>query len=575
MNKDELFLKILSDIHCEVYIDDEFRLVAKKNTLTKVSLCRGEYFIRLVSTVNPSYSIDQIITLEYDKVLKVDFVRLVKSNPEFLRDTDIPRLTERSFKNLLTGEVISVSYDSCKEFYRGRAIVAKNKKFGLISMSGEEIIPCIYDEIDYFFPKCVLRVKINDKYRLINLHTGKEYNSHEYDMIKWNFGSSMVGYRDGKCILFDDQGSEILQCSYDEIYFARNGYEVCRSGMYGLIDKNGNTIVPCIYDKIDDPYDGLIKVNRHGKYGFVNMNGDEVIPCIYDWAHSFKNGFAFVSRNGHSGYIDKHGRIIVPLIYDHNHNISFTDIGFDKYGIAIVSHNKKFGCVNREGKEIFPCTLDWVHTFNKDKKACCRNKECMIIDSRGKIEKLKYEYISTLTNGLALVQYKGLYGYIDENYNEIVPCIYNNAHEFVDGIAIVRKNKYWGCIDRMGNSIVPAIYYRLESPIQGLIIALTPQLKSGIVRKDGVELVPCKYDSFRGPYDEVDTYRENEYLIKDKLLGEGCVCVKYSGKFGFINSKGQEIIPCTYEYAHDFKNGSAFVILNGNRMFIDKHGNVL
>lgn len=39
-------LKVLSDIHCEVYIDSEFKGVAKRDELTKFSLKKGEYHLK-------------------------------------------------------------------------------------------------------------------------------------------------------------------------------------------------------------------------------------------------------------------------------------------------------------------------------------------------------------------------------------------------------------------------------------------------------------------------------------------------------------------------------------------------
>jgi hypothetical protein len=44
---------------------------------------------------------------------------------------------------------------------------------------------------------------------------------------------------------------------------------------------------------------------------------------------------------------------------------------------------------------------------------------------------------------------------------------------------------------------------------------------------------------------------------------EGCVYIEKSGKFGFINSKGDEIIPCIYNRVEAFCRGYATVKVNG------------
>ena len=66
---EEVNLKFFSDIPCEVYVDNDLMAVAKKNTLTKVPVRQGEYYVQLVSTVNSRYKIERVVSLDYDKPL--------------------------------------------------------------------------------------------------------------------------------------------------------------------------------------------------------------------------------------------------------------------------------------------------------------------------------------------------------------------------------------------------------------------------------------------------------------------------------------------------------------------------
>lgn len=59
---------------------------------------------------------------------------------------------------------------------------------------------------------------------------------------------------------------------------------------------------------------------------------------------------------------------------------------------------------------------------------------------------------------------------------------------------------------------------------------------------------------------------------------EGLSAVCKNQKWGYINSKGEEVIPCKYEYSCDFSEGLACVYLGGDDMpiaFIDKKGKVV
>ena len=59
---------------------------------------------------------------------------------------------------------------------------------------------------------------------------------------------------------------------------------------------------------------------------------------------------------------------------------------------------------------------------------------------------------------------------------------------------------------------------------------------------------------------------------------EGLLAVRKNQKWGYINSKGEEVIPCKYEYSCDFSEGLACVYLEGDDLpiaFIDKKGNTV
>ena len=54
---------------------------------------------------------------------------------------------------------------------------------------------------------------------------------------------------------------------------------------------------------------------------------------------------------------------------------------------------------------------------------------------------------------------------------------------------------------------------------------------------------------------------------------EGLALVSQNGKYGFINTQGEIVIPCKYELATDFSEGLAVVKLNGKYGYVDEEGN--
>ena len=83
---EQIYLKIISDIQCLVYVDSEFVKTVEKGVVSKIPLWRGEYFVQLVSPINNDVAIEQVISLEYDRVLKFDFEQYLEKHIELIRD---------------------------------------------------------------------------------------------------------------------------------------------------------------------------------------------------------------------------------------------------------------------------------------------------------------------------------------------------------------------------------------------------------------------------------------------------------------------------------------------------------
>ena len=75
--------------------------------------------------------------------------------------------------------------------------------------------------------------------------------------------------------------------------------------------------------------------------------------------------------------------------------------------------------------------------------------------------------------------------------------------------------------------------------------------KSGFINAKGEEVIPLKYD-------DADSF------------SEGVASCKKDGKWGYINTKGEVVIPYKYDAANPFINGIAIVITANKWEYIDK-----
>lgn len=165
--------------------------------------------------------------------------------------------------------------------------VRRDDKYGFVTESGREVIPCRYDSVgefdeDFLYVCC-----------------------------------------DGKLGLFDQSGREIVPCVYSAMDFISGfaegllGVEKVEGDkeLWGFIDKNGQEVIACRYEDVFRFSDGLARVRRDNKFGFIDKTGKEVVSCEYYEAGPFSEGLAWVANDGMFGFIDKKGEVVIPLKY--------------------------------------------------------------------------------------------------------------------------------------------------------------------------------------------------------------------------------------------------------------------
>ena len=69
-----------------------------------------------------------------------------------------------------------------------------------------------------------------------------------------------------------------------------------------------------------------------------------------------------------------------------------------------------------------------------------------------------YDYITYFSDGLALVEKAGKYGFIDKRGHEIIDVMYDDALPFAENLAAVEKDQQFGFIDTKGNVVIDLTY---------------------------------------------------------------------------------------------------------------------
>ena len=136
-------------------------------------------------------------------------------------------------------------------------------KHGHISMTGEEVVPCIYDD-GHYFEEGVAEECINGKWGMINWKN-ETVIPFEYEAIsRCNNHNRISAKLNGKWGIIDKFNNKVIDFKYDEIcnYLTRDcsSMPAKMGDKWGIIDIYGNTLFDFIYES-----DSRIKLERHIK----------------------------------------------------------------------------------------------------------------------------------------------------------------------------------------------------------------------------------------------------------------------------------------------------------------------
>lgn len=302
----------------------------------------------------------------------------------------------------------------------------------------------------------------------------------------------------------------------------------------------------------------------NGKVGFKDRrNGQTVIEAIYDFAQRFSEGLAVVVLNNKYGFIDVQGHVKIPFMYDNAYSF--------KEGLAVVENcDGDLGFINLSGKEVIPAKYCRANSFNEGLAlvgifSINDNIDYTFINKRGNIviDCSKYDEVCDFKEGLAAVERNNLWGFINQNGKEVIPCKYNNVDDFYEGLAVVTNNDWVDAfIDRTGKIVLPFRQRHTWHFSDGLAPDCYDQEneKYGYIDEKGLQIIPYIYSDAR-------EFHEGLAAVDN---GEGVFSM-----WGFIDKYGNTVIPFEYDEVEDFCEGIAAVSDGTHWGFIDKTGNLV
>ncbi|MBL7791931.1 MAG: WG repeat-containing protein [Saprospiraceae bacterium] len=426
---------------------------------------------------------------------------------------------------------------------------------------------------------------------------------------------------------------------FDDYY---NNYPVARcifsNGRHGLIDRIGR-IVKRDYAYIGEFQDGLARISLQGKLsGSLKEKGSLGKLSNYlanhlcagylvdytQYDQLFSSDASLVCDGCQWGYIDTSASVVIQPQY--TYAADFTN------NVGIVACNEKWGMINRSGHTLIPCQYDGIgfleNTNNSIVKVYVQAPKYGLIDTLGQLRVgAVYDEIGSFAEGRLAVKRNGMWGFVNVDGLEVIPCRFREVLNFSEGLAAVKLGRQWGFIDKQGDVQIKFEYKRAGNFNNGLAWVQNDE-GVGYVDRLGAMAIPARYEKafdFQGgvarivsggKYGLIDmrgkaiarprftdirefdssglavvrfgdkqvTYgvinRQGQLITSQGYVvvepfQDGMALVKDSKGFGFIDTTGKLVIPCIYSKAAPFYEGRAAVYKDGACGYIDVKGAVI
>jgi|GEM_PF-3088797 len=321
-------------------------------------------------------------------------------------------------------------------------------------------------------------------------------------------------------------GDVIISARFDSIAepFRMNQAIVIVSNLYGTIDHKGKFIIPASYKKILPKHFDLTPVqNTSGLWGFFSFENKLIIPCLYDnFKFTNKGKHLFVQKDGKWGMIDLVNNMLVP---------------FDFKLIESLSPKQIRG-LRFNSWELFSSTGEVKKNYSFDTVAF------------------------TSANNMLRYNQNGWQGLLNLDGSIALKNTYEEIGTIVSDMVAIKKDGYWGVKKINDDSWI-------IEPSFDIIQMDTLMIRAGITFGNS-PLIHWKLYNFSGAPLYLTTVTDyHDY-------SNGLMAVKsISNKWGFINEKGNEVIPFEYTAVGEFYYGLCRVEKNGQQLVINKSGDVV
>ena len=247
---------------------------------------------------------------------------------------------------------------------------------------------------------------------------------------------------------------------------------------------------------------------------------------------------------------------VLPETLDKNASPNLTKIeNYKLPKLVVCKKEDKYTLVDKTGIIKFEYLYDFIEPkFEEGFIKVWKNKKYGFVNDIGQvIVPPLYDGAWGFREGIATVEQSRKWGCINKKGEIVIPFLSETAIHFYDGKARIKQNDKFGMIDSLGKVIVAPEYWNVAIKFEENMLAVCDGRKYGFVNTKGDLVIPIVYDGWQS-------------------FSEGLAGVLKGEKWGFVNKDGSIQIQIQYKSIRSFSEGVASVQRENKWYFIDKTG---
>lgn len=487
----------------------------KSDDYCKRTVENGIYTAKSISVLGPQlefgFDLNQL-ECEYSNDMEFTIVKLKGSDKSFisieLYPTDYTQLT---FHYNATGEW------KLTENYNPTIVASGNTTVN----PGSNVISIHHrrNSFEYFFNGQKITERKVDKNVKLNWHEIKIYAKDTKMQIGLD-KTVLIGYLDelnDKVGLFTLERFSTFHVT--SVYDRTDVYIISEGDKKRLMDDRGR-LSKQTFDYLTGTYSGnwLIVGNKDKTlFGYIDAAGNEMLPMKYKevadilctenmtGCYALKS-YKVTGTDLNVYYISPETKVLITedeakKSWKPKADLTkITKLFSPVDGMQLVRDKttNMYGYLNDKDLIVIPLIYSSASLFGNNRAPVTLNGRKIYIDNTGKevINAEKYQYSQVFYNGYAVVKNdQGMFAFIDTTGKERTGFIYSKADGFSSGLAAVCANNKYGFLGLDLKPAIPLIYqYVGYFSTSGLAHVINTQGKHGYINQKGEYVIPAIYD---------------------------------------------------------------------------------